>query len=127
MPVPLAIDPAAPTIADTISFTAPLDGKDHSNKWYAAKALLGRPVLAIDEADHTIHIHFDGVFSDICPEIYDPVIGAHGEFGPLVAGNWTLYNSHGESLAFTVTPEPGSLLLLGAGAAWVLARGRRKR
>ena len=78
LPVPLAIDPAKPTTTDVIAFTAPLDGKDHSNKWYAAKALLGSPVLAIDEANHTIHIHFDGIYSDIHPEIYAPVVGAYG-------------------------------------------------
>jgi hypothetical protein len=126
-PVPLAIDPPAPTTADTISFSAPLDGELYSNKGYAAKALLGSPVLDIDEGARVISIYFDGVFSDFVPEIYEPVLGASGEFGPLPAGDWTLNNSHGGSLHFTVVPEPVTLFFLGAGAAGLLAHGRRRR
>jgi len=126
-PVPLAIEPPAPTKADTISFTAPLDGELYSNKGYAAKALLGSPVLDTDEGARVINIHFDGVFSDFIPEIYEPVHGAWGEFGPLPAGDWTLNNSHGGSLHFTVVPEPATLFFLGAGAAGLQAFRRRRR
>ena len=126
-PVPLAIYPAAPTTTDIITFIAPLDGQVYSNKWLAANALFGNPVLSIDEAGHTINIYFDGTHYDIFPMVHDPVLGASGDFGPLDAGKWTLYNSSNESLEFTVLPEPASLLLLSAGAAGLLARRRRKR
>ena len=126
-PVPLAIAPATPTAADNVSFTAPLDGEVYSNSCYAARALRGSPVLEIDEANHVINIHFDGVFSDICPENYDPVIGAYGELGSLAAGDWTFHNSHGGSLAFTVVPEPVSGMVLGACAAGLLTHRRRRR
>ena len=126
VPVPLAIDPAAPTTTDMITFTAPLDGEVHSSECHAAAALEGHPVLTIDEAKHTIHISFDGIYSDICPEIYEPVSGAYGEFGLLAAGKWIFYNSNDDPLEFTVLPEPASLLLLSAGAAGLLTHRRRK-
>jgi len=127
LPVALAVDPPIPTTADTIAFTAPLDGKVYSNDCYAASAFLGRPVLDIDEVNHVINIRFDGVFTEICPAIYDPVIGTWGEFGPLAAGDWALHNTHGGSLAFTVVPEPASGMLVGACAAGFLAWRRRHR
>ena len=103
-PAPFSIDPPAPTTSDVIHFSAPLDGEVYSNACYAAAALRGQPVLDIDEGERVINILFDGVFSDICPEIYDPVTGAMGEFGPLAVGDWTFYNSHGGSLDFAVVP-----------------------
>ena len=131
-PVPLAIAPATPTAVDNVSFTAPLDGEVYSNSCYAARALRGSPVLDIDEANHVISIRFDGVFSDICPEIYEPVIGVYGKFGTLAPGDWTFHNTHGDSsLAFTVVPatvpEPATGMLLCACAAGVLTRRRRCR
>ena len=131
-PVPLAIATVAPTAADTISFTAPLDGEVHSNSCYAARALRGRPVLEIDEANHVINIRFDGIFSDICLEIYDPIVGVYGEFGPLAPGDWAFHNTHdNSSLDFTVAPatvpEPASGMLLCACAAGLVTRRRRGR
>ncbi len=124
-PASFAIDPPAPTTADTIFFTVPLDGEVYSNDCYAAAALRGRPVLDINEGDRVINILFDGIFSGMCPMIYDPVTGVWGNFGTLAAGDWTLYNSHGGSLDFTVEPDPSTFILhsiasgdWGAADAW---------
>ena len=71
--------------------------------------------MDIDEGNRVIDIRFDGVFSEICPEVWDPVHGAWGDFGPLAAGDWIPHNSHDGSLAFTIVPEPATLALLCGG------------
>ncbi len=127
LPVPLAIEPQNPTTADTIAFTAPLDGELYSNSCFAAVAHVGLPVLDIDAEARTINISFNGISSERCILVYDPVVGAFGDFGKLSTGDWTFLNSHGGSLNFTVVPEPSSLILFVAGAIGLLGCGWRRR
>lgn len=126
VPVPLAIEPLVPTTADTIFFTAPLDGATYENDCFAAVALRGWPVLNIDEGARLIDISFDGFSPGVCPDTWDPVVGAFGDFGKLSAGIWTFQNSHSGSLDFTVVPEPSSLILLASGVIALLAYGWRR-
>ena len=85
---PLAIEPANPTIANPISFTAPLDGLVYDNQCCAAVVLGGDPLLFIDDSAHQISIGFDGNVPEACLAIYDPCAGACGSFGSLPAGDW---------------------------------------
>ena len=121
---PLAINPSSPTTTDVISFTTPLDGNVHSNACEAAAALGGDAFLARDDANHTIDLLYDGNIPMACPRIFDPTIGAEGEFGPLAAGDWVLSDPHNNTLRFTVIPEPSSSLLLLTGGLALLALRR---
>lgn len=106
VPVPLAIEPPMPTTNDTIQFTAPLDGMVRSNSCVAAAALGGYPVLHIDQVARTIDITFDGNTPEVCLAVYDPVLGAFGQFGKLSAGDWVFNNSQQVGLFFTVAAAP---------------------
>jgi hypothetical protein len=122
----LTISPSSPTTSDVILFTTPLEGNVHSNACVAASALGGYPLLARDDANHIIDLLYDGNIPMACPRIFDPVIGAEGEFGPLAAGDWVLRDPHNNTLQFTVIPEPASaLLLLNAGLALLALRTAR--
>ncbi len=99
---PLAINPSVPTTADVINFTTPLDSTVHGNACGAASQLGGYLLLDRDDLNLTIDILHDGNPPSVCPLIYDPVIGAEGSFGPLVAGNWVLRDAN-NALEFTVT------------------------
>ena len=123
---PLTINPSSPTTSDVIQFTTPLEGNVHSNACEAANALGGYPFLARDDENHIIDLLYDGNLPMACPRIFDPVIGAEGEFGPLSAGDWVLRDPHNNTLAFLVIPEPASaLLLLTAGLAQFALRTAR--
>ncbi len=114
---PLAISPASPTIFDVVHFTTPLDGNVHGNVCAAAAALGGYPVLSRDDARFTIDLVYDGNVPSICPLIYDPVVGAEGNFGLLPVGDWTFRDPHNNSIQFAVVPEPSGAMLL---SGWFL-------
>ena len=55
---------------------------------------------------------FFGVCTDIppaCPEIFDPVCGLEGRFGPLLEGGWTFFSDEpitgGFSITFSIDSE----------------------
>ena len=101
---PFAVMPPNPTTLDTLVVVAPLDGEIHSNSCSAAAALGGDPYLDVDMLNRSIDIVMVGPAPEICHADFNPVSGARSEpFGPLVAGNWVVHNSHGGSLSFTVT------------------------
>lgn len=125
-PPPLAIEPTAPTSTDIINFTTPLDGVTYGNDCEAARVLGGAIILARDDLSSTIHLDYDGNPPGACPRIYRPVNGADGDFGPLVAGQWTLDDPHGNSLSFLVVPEPATAPVLLATVIGLAVTARRR-
>lgn len=111
----LSINPPSPASADIIGFTTPLDGNVHSNSCQAAVMLGGHPFLVRNDVDHTIDLFYDGNIPGGCAALFDPVVGAEGDFGPLAMGDWVFRDPHNNTLQFTVVPEPSTypLLLIG--------------
>lgn len=122
---PLAIAPDDPTIQDVIQFTASLDGEWQSNECFAMGAYRGGPVLTIDNATHTISIGFDGLVPEACADVFLPVNGVEGEFGPLAQGEWTLIDPYAGALQFVVIPESPAATLLAGLALLVAITARR--
>ena len=124
--VPFAINPSAPTVADTISFSHPLDGVVYGNACGAA-SVFGTPYLAIDESQQTVSMLFDeSAKPGLCTRELDPVTGLEGDFGPLAAGDWALVGPFGQTRSFAVVPEPSTLLLATLTLLGLFAHGRRR-
>ena len=117
----LEIRPSTPTTSDLISFSSPLDEVVYSNACEAASVLGGEPILTRDNENRSIELGYDGNAPVACPLIFDPTVGATGEFGPLPTGEWT-FSDRNNSIRFVVVPEPSSLALLAT--AWLLSFGR---
>jgi hypothetical protein len=83
-----ALDPAAPTTTNLISFVGPTDGDLYANSCLASVAN-GEPSIAVDSVFLTVQVTFSAPLTNIaCPAVVVPVSGVDGQFGPLRAGNW---------------------------------------
>lgn len=90
-PAEWSISPEIPTPDDVIQFSGPVGV--HSNSCYAAISLGGYPALTIDTANKTVELWFPPPAPEGCLDIWDPVYGLEGTFGPLEPGSWTLFCS----------------------------------
>lgn len=75
-----------------------------------AVAALGVPHLIIDGAQHTVELKFEPLPEPAaCPEVFDPVCGLEGNFGPLPPGAWVFF-AQSPRISFAVSfvvQEPG--------------------
>ncbi len=83
------IAPANPTDMDVIHFSGPAGV--HSNSCYAEVFAGGSPTLSIAPAKHSIALWFQPPPPEGCYDIYDPVCGLEGHFGPLSEGDWVFF------------------------------------
>src|ERR1017187_7307893 len=101
-PAAFALNPANPTTASLTSFVAPTDSKIYGNACLASVSC-GNPALTVDSARQTITVSFSAPrTNDYCAEVFLPVSGVEGQFGPLSAGTWVfhiLQNSYTLSVA----------------------------
>lgn len=81
--------PADPTTNDRIEFVIPTDV--FTNHWEAEQYLGGTPTLVIDTDQKRIDLKFEPPVPSAIPEIYSPVSGLEGYFGPLEEGSWLFY------------------------------------
>jgi len=106
-PPAFALNPANPTTTNATSFVASTDGKIYVNSCYAS-VFCGNPALTVDSTNQTITASFSAPLTNIaCPEIFLPVSGVEGRFGPLSAGTWVfkiLQNSYPFSVAEAPLP-----------------------
>lgn len=106
-PATFALNPANPTTTNVISFVAPTDGKIYVNSCFAAIAC-GNPALTVDLTNRTITVSSSAPLTNIaCPEIFFPVSGVEGQFGPLSGGTWVfaiLQDSHPFSVTEALLP-----------------------
>ena len=109
-PVPLQINPSAPSNSDIISFSHPLDGFTYGNACEATIAFGGTPFLDVDQEENSVRIMFAGPVPPACPAVFDPVHGVGGQFGPLSGGEWTLSAEQFEPLNFSVVTPPTDFL-----------------
>ena len=106
------ISPPMPTTADFINFTLNADGNTYSNSCFQLIGFGGDMLsINVDESNQTIDIATSGMPPFACALVYLPVTGLRGSVGPLSAGDWTINSLFGETLSFTVVPEPSSALL----------------
>jgi hypothetical protein len=110
-PTSLEIAPAAPTIADTISFIAPANGETYLNSFAAADAF-GNPLISVDFTNRTVDVTFTARLDEAVPNIVLLVNGVNGQLGPLQAGTWT-FNILTNSYTFTVSGPPIGIALTG--------------
>ena len=103
-PSSLVISPAAPTIADTISFVAPADGEGGFNDMEASDEY-GEPLISVDSVNRIVTVTFSPPEDWPVPMIVMEVGGVDGQFGPLGAGTW-VFNILTNSYTFTVTGPP---------------------
>jgi hypothetical protein len=101
-PPAFALNPANPTTTNATSFVAPTDGKIYVNFCFAS-ASCGNPALTVDSTNQTITVSFSAPpTNSACPEIFLPVSGVEGQFGPLSAGTW-VFKILQNSYPFSVT------------------------
>ena len=80
--------PEIPTIYDLVYFSVPLALDVFDNQWIAEQTIGGTPNLSIDPAKKEIMLEFIGEPSASFSQVYDPVCGLRGHFGPLEEGEW---------------------------------------
>ncbi|MDP2898436.1 MAG: hypothetical protein Q8Q12_18005 [bacterium] len=83
------ITPSSPTVEDVIHFSGPTGV--HSNSCYAEVFAGGSPALSIAPAKNTVALWFQPPPPEGCYDIYYPVCGLEGEFGPLSEGDWLFF------------------------------------
>jgi len=88
-----SISPSNPSTTTVITFKGPTD-KSYGNSCNAEQAFGGAPYLSINNSTKTIELKFQGPAPAMCILIYKPAVGFQGDFGPLVAGNWTFKCTH---------------------------------
>ena len=103
-PATFVISPSGPTIADAISFIAPVNGKIYLNS-EAAADFYGDPIIAVDFTDRTVSVTFTARLDEPIPDVAAPVSGVNGQVGPLDAGTW-VFNIVTNSYTFTVAGPP---------------------
>ena len=100
-----ALNPANPTITNTVSFVAPTDGQIYGNACWASVAN-GDPALVVDTTNQTITVSFSPPLTNtVCPLYVLPVSGVEGQLGPLKAGTWVFYSLQ-NSYTFSVEEIP---------------------
>jgi len=80
------IVPDSPTTCDLINFSGPT--AIFGNSCSAEASMGGTPTVTIDPVNKTVELWFQPPPPDICPDVYLPVCGLEGSFGPLEAGEW---------------------------------------
>ncbi len=85
-PADWSIAPDNPTTSDVISFSGPT--AIFGNDCYGNQFMGGTPTLTIDPINKSIELWFQPPAPDGCYEIWAPVCGLQGSFGPLKAGQW---------------------------------------
>ncbi len=61
----------------------------------------GSPAIGVEPTDRAIFIDFAPPPPSVCPDIYDPVCGLQGDFGPLDSGIWT-FSGENETAEFAM-------------------------
>lgn len=89
-PVDWNIDRTNPTTTDVIHFSGPT--AVFGNACEAEQFMDGTPTLTIDPVNKTIELWFQPPAPEVCPQVYDPVCGLEGSFGPLEAGQWIFFS-----------------------------------
>jgi len=104
-PPAFTLNPAHPTITNTASFVASTDGKIYGNACFASVSC-GNPAITVDATNQTITVSFSAPLSNkYCAEVWLPVSGVEGQFGPLSAGTW-VFRILRNSYPFSVTEAP---------------------
>jgi hypothetical protein len=108
-PAEWEIGPQNPTSQDRIHFGGPTGTFANDCE---ATAALGVPRLVIDAARHTVELMFEPLPQPVfCLQIFAPVCGLQGTFGPLDPGEWVFF-AQSTTVTFTlsfVVGEPRGL------------------
>lgn len=87
------IEPASPNSSDVINFDGPTS-QVFSNKCYAEMFCGGTPAIAVDPCGKTIQLGFIPPGPSVCSEVWMPVCGLGGTFGPLEVGHWEFFGNN---------------------------------
>ena len=103
------IYPSDPNENDLINFSGP--AVLSANSCYAEIVLGGTPTVSIDTTNKIIEIIIQEPAPDQCVDVWDPVCGLDGDFGPLTPGNWVFKSTNPYldfEINFTVSNIAGS-------------------
>lgn len=101
-----------------------------SNDCYAIKYYGGTPTITINHEQKTVELWFEGPPPDLCYDLWAPVCGLQGSFGPLTEGDWIFFTQLVNpfpypptyiSIPFQIAPQPKLTLLAPNGGQFILA------
>ncbi|UCF44210.1 MAG: hypothetical protein JSV99_04660, partial [Planctomycetota bacterium] len=87
------IEPASPNSSDVINFAGPT-AEIFSNECYGEVACGGTPTIWIYSGPNKVELLFVPPAPQLCWDVWDPVCGLGGTFGPLEAGHWEFFGNN---------------------------------